>query len=110
MAYYLVHGTMIMWINICYYGPFAEERPEWVKFPLWATPVMMVLSVLVATFLTICLEEPLRRQLKTLYSPENSKKFCILGSVFVSVGVAITIICAVLFIQGWAGGLTVGLG
>ena len=97
MAYYLVHGTMIMWINLGYYGPdFEGER----GFPLWATPVMMILSVLSATFLTLCLEEPLRRKLKTLYNPENSKKFCILGTVFVTVGVAVTIICALLFTAG----------
>ena len=100
MAYYLVHGTMIMWVNLCYYGPIEGERPEWVKFPLWATPIMMTLSVLLATFLTLCLEEPLRRKLKTLYNPENSKKFCILGTVFVTVGVAFTITGVILFTVG----------
>ena len=100
MAYYLVHGTMIMWINLCIYGPVEGERQEWVKFPLWATPVMMILSVLFATFLTLCLEEPLRKKLKALYVPENSNKFCILGTVFVTVGVVFTIIGVILFTVG----------
>ena len=101
MAYYLVHGNMILWINLCYYGPLEGEKPEWATFPLWATPIMMVLSVLLATLLTIFLEETVRSKLKSFYKPENSKKFCILGTVWLIFGVSFAIVGLILFSGGF---------
>ena len=100
MAYYLVHYPMIFWINLCYYGPFEGEKPEWATFPPWATPIMMILSVLLATLLTLFLEEPARNRLKAFYKPENSKKFCILGTVWLIFGVTFTIVGVILFVGG----------
>ena len=99
MALYLVHENMVFWVNLCYYGPIGhnEAKPEWMKLPVWGIPLVIVLSLVFATILTIYLEEPARKRLKPLYRPENLKKFCFLGTVWLILGAIFVIVGTIIF-------------
>ena len=103
MALYLVHENMVFWVNLCYYGPIGhnEAKPEWMKLPVWGIPLVIVLSLVFATILTIYLEEPARKRLKPLYRPENSKKFCFFGTVWLILGAIFVIVGTIIFTGGF---------
>ena len=101
MALYLVHENTVFWINLCYYGPIDGKRPDWVKLQVWGIPIAIILSLVFGAILTIFLEEPARKRLKPLYKPENSKKFCILGTIYLVLGVFTVIVGTIIFTGGF---------
>ena len=103
MALYLVHETMVFLVNLCYFGPngLNEAMPESMKLPVWGIPIAIVLSLAFATILTIYLEEPARKRLKPLYRPENFKKFCFLGTVWLILGAIFVIVGTIIFTGGF---------
>ena len=103
MALYLMHENMVFWINLCYYGPIGhnDHKPEGMKLPVWGIPIAIILSLAFATMLTIFLEEPARKRLKPLYRPEHSKKLCILGTVWLILGVIFVIVGTIVFTGGF---------
>ena len=85
MALYLVHVPVMHWICVYLYGPSFQPKTENKRWPpLWTTPIQLIISLILATALTIYLEEKVKKKLKT---PKNSRKFRVGGAVFVAFGV-----------------------
>ena len=103
MALYLGHETMVFLINLCYFGPIGHNgaMPESIKLPVWGIPIAIVLSLAFATILTIFLEEPARKKLKLLYRPENNKKLCFFGTVWLLFGAIFVIVGTIIFTRGF---------
>ena len=102
MALYLVHENMVFWVNLFYYGPIGPNDAKTdAKLPVWGIPIVIVLSLAFATILTIFLEEPARKRLKPLYRPENSKKFCFFGTVWLILGAIFVIVGTIIFTGGF---------
>ena len=103
MALYLVHESVVFWINLCYFGPVGQNdpKPEWIKLQVWGIPIAILLSLGFATILTIFLEDPARKKLALLYRPENLKKFCIFWTVWIILGVIFIIVGTIWFTGGF---------
>ena len=103
MALYLVHESVVFWINLCYFGPVGQNdpKPEWIKLQVWGIPIAILLSLGLATILTIFLEDPARKKLALLYRPENFKKFCIFGTVWFILGLIFIIVGTIWFTGGF---------
>ena len=65
LSLYLIHGILIDWLKFMTYGPQVDrwENPEF-NMPIWEIPIHLVLSLILATFITICIEEPARKCLE----------------------------------------------
>ena len=69
MSLYLVHEPIIYYINWFLYGSvkWVEGngdnlvKPDYVKMPIHFVPVHICISLLLGTFLTLCIEEPARK-------------------------------------------------
>ena len=60
MAMYLIHEPVINWINFSVYGP-APQGFKGHIFPAIAIPFHISVSIILATLLTLYLEEPVRK-------------------------------------------------
>merc|ERR1712066_957747 len=70
MALYLVHVPVMHWLCVFLYGPSFQPKHEDKRLPpLRTTPIQLIISVILATALTIYLEEPVKKKLRT---PKNS--------------------------------------
>ena len=78
MSLYLVHGSIISYISFWYYGPLSWEGKKVLdssnSLPIWTIPISVILSLLVATFVTIYIEEPARNYLKKKYLTQNTRQ------------------------------------
>ena len=70
MALYLIHEPVIFYIRLCFYGvwywPESEFGPQSPPpSPAWTILYHMVISIILASLLTIFIEEPVRKMLKS---------------------------------------------
>ena len=83
MALYLIHEPVIFYIRLCFYGvwnwesefgppPLGPQPPP--PSPAWTIPIHMGISILLASFLTIFIEEPGRKMLKSWKQKRNETK------------------------------------
>ena len=78
MALYLIHEPIIFYIRLCFYGvwnwesEFGPQPPP--PSPAWTIPIHMGISILLASFLTIFIEEPGRKMLKSWKQKRNETK------------------------------------
>ena len=90
MALYLVHMPVMSLVNLCIYGVFINEPlPDYARLPLWSTPIQIIVSLITAAGLTMLLEEPAKKKLKELKTPQNSSKFSITGALFFAFGILV---------------------
>ena len=70
MALYLIHDPVASWINFSVYGP-APQGMKGHIFPAIAIPFHLSVSIILATLLTLFLEEPVRKFMSGLIKPKN---------------------------------------
>ena len=98
MALYLVHVPVMHWICVSIYGPTLQPKPEYQRWPpLWTIPIQIIISVILGTALTIFLEEPAKKKLRKLRTPQNSRKFRVGMAVVMALGVFIIFTCNLIF-------------
>ena len=88
MSLYLVNMPVIEWISF-----FLKTRQISAKLPTWTIPVQITLSLLLATVLTVFVEEPCKNRLRTmLKKPQHSKRFNMFVVIFVCFGVTVALV------------------
>ena len=89
MSLYLVHMPAVEWMRLFMYGTFDEPLPRhtFATLPPWTIPLQIMLLLIVATALTVLVEEPSKNRLKKMLKiPEKARRFRLLGVIFVSFG------------------------
>mgnify|MGYP001398630539 CR=1 FL=1 len=71
MAMYLIHEPVINWINFSVYGP-APQGVSGHIFPAIAIPFHISVSIILATLLTLYLEEPVRKFMSGMLNSKNA--------------------------------------
>ena len=71
MALYLIHEPVVKWINFSVYGPAPQGIEDHHIFPAVAVPFHISISIILATLLTLYLEEPVRKFMSGLVKPKN---------------------------------------
>ena len=71
MAMYLIHEPVINWINFSVYGP-APQGVSGHIFPAIAIPFHISVSIILATLLTLYLEEPVRKFMSGMLNSRNA--------------------------------------
>ena len=71
MAMYLIHEPVINWINFSVYGP-APQGFKGHIFPAIAIPFHISVSIILATLLTLYLEEPVRKFMSGMLNSKNA--------------------------------------
>ena len=71
MAIYLIHEPVINWINFSVYGP-APQGFKGHIFPAIAIPFHISVSIILATLLTLYLEEPVRKFMSGMLNSKNA--------------------------------------
>ena len=100
MALYLSHELVIYWINWAIYGMYNwHSMHRIIRLPMWAVPIHIVISLILAVLLTRFLEDPMRRWLKQ--EGKERRNWIIFFTTIISVIAVIGTILGVLFHGGY---------
>ena len=74
LSLYLVHGILIDWLKFISYGPQVDrwKNPEF-NMPIWEIPIHLVLSLILATIITIFIEEPAQKCLENVLTKRKDE-------------------------------------
>ena len=102
MSLYLINMPAMEWMRLFMYGTFKEPLPRYTSaaLPPWTTPLQIIIMLIVATAMTLLVEEPSKKRLgMILKKAENARRVRLFGVAFVSLGVAVAIVGGFLYNQ-----------